>query len=182
MKRQIIKATSKDSALVKMLINEMYGIEYEMRSDDEIGERIENNDEIYLLSFIDDECIGFAGATKNYQEYKDKYGYGTVIDYIYVKQQFRGVQTAYEMIKLLIELLIQQGFEKAIMQVQTFNKQRFFHYALSDKNIIHSEKCERNDTQYEDQILLIKDLQKVKNLTLKELIAKSYEFRFKDMV
>jgi hypothetical protein len=67
--------------------------------------------------------------------------------------------------------LIDNGYNQAILQVQTFNKQRFLHYALSDKNIIKSFPNEYKQG-FEDQILLINDLSKVYNLNFFELLKK----------
>ena len=66
------------------------------------------------------------------------------------------------------------------MQVQTFNKQRFFHYALSGKNIIKSTTEERNGQSYEDQILLIEDLGKVANMSSRELMLKAHKYVVED--
>lgn len=177
MKVKIKRAKPQDSSIVRSLINEMYGFEYEVRSEQEIANSIKSADEIYILSYLDDVCIGFAGATVNHEEYKQKYGYGSVIDYIYVKEKFRGAQTAYNLIMGIIKQLVSLNINEAVMQVQTFNKQRYLHYALSDKNIINSEVCKRKGDEYEDQILLIKDLKSVQTLTLKQLMQKIVNYK-----
>ena len=65
------------------------------------------------------------------------------------------------------------------MQVQTYNKQRFFHYALSDKNIIKTTPIENKGQIYEDQILLIEDLEKTFNMTFREIIHKAHNYKSK---
>ena len=77
----------------------------------------------------------------------------------------------------IIKQLVSLNINEAVMQVQTFNKQRYLHYALSDKNIINSEVCKRKGDEYEDQILLIKDLKSVQTLTLKQLMQKIVNYK-----
>lgn len=174
------KAMPRDAEQVKNLVNEMYGIEYEKRKSEEIAQRIEENDEIYTLAISGNEIIGFAGATTNHAEYKEKYNYGTVIDYVYVKDSFRGLFVAYELIKNLLNELILLGFNTAIMQVQTYNKQRYLHYALSNKNIISTTIEQFKDKTYEDQILLISNLVETANLPMKQLIHKTVMYQKED--
>ena len=168
----IRKAFPDDAQIIKNLVNEMYGIEYEKRKCDEIAKRIEENAEIYILALLENEIVGFAGATVNYEEYKSRYGYGTVIDYVYVKDLFRGLFVAYHIMKNLLNEIISLGINSAIMQVQTFNKQRYLHYALSDKNIISTTICESRGQIYEDQILLIADLKEAVRISIKEIVRR----------
>ena len=77
-------------------------------------------------------------------------------------------------LKVVFNKLIKLGINSAHLQVQTYNKQRFLHYALSDKNIIKEEDVEWKGVIYKDQILLIENLQSVVNLSLKELIKKAH--------
>lgn len=175
---KIIKATSKDAKIIKNIVNEMYGCEYEIRSLQEIGRKIDSCEEIYILAFLNEECVGFAGATINNDEYKEKYGYGTVIDYIYVKETFRGLDLAHDLIKTLFKDLVVKGTTSVIMQTQTYNKQRFLHYALSNKNIISSESLiSSKGVAYDDQILLIEDLKTILNISIKDLMKKAFEYK-----
>ncbi len=99
-----------------------------------------------------------------------------VIDYIYTLEDKRNIAVSFELIVRLVNKLLENGTKKAIMQVQTYNKQRFFHYALSDKNIIKTTPIEKDGEIYEDQILLINDLNKIANTTLKTLMLKARTF------
>ena len=81
-----------------------------------------------------------------------------VIDYIYTYKNYRNINISFKLISKLLNELVNINVNQAIMQVQTYNKQRFFHYALSDKNILKSSTIEANGKKYEDQILLIQDL------------------------
>lgn len=99
-----------------------------------------------------------------------------VIDYIYTLEDKRNIAVSFELIVRLVNKLLENGTKKAIMQVQTYNKQRFFHYALSDKNIIKTTPIEKDGEIYEDQILLIDDLDKIANMTLKTLMLKARTF------
>ena len=162
-------ATSKDSKIIKDMVNEMYGIEYEKRDLQVIEAAILSNRELYILAYIDSFCVGFAGATL-----KDN---NAILDYIYVKDDYRGLAVAYEMLMKIVEEIIDAGINSAILQVQTFNKQKFFHYAISDKNIIETKKCERKNEEYEDQILKIQDLRKLKDITFKELMNKVLKYK-----
>ena len=172
MKSIVIKtATEKNSSVIKELINKMYGIEYETRHSKELANAIKNNLEFYTLAIINNKVIGFAGASKN-KEYLDVAPDSVcVLDYIYIEESQRDLITSYNLIKNLLKQLLDAGFSQAIIQVQTFNKQRFLHYALSDKNIIKSFPNTYKQG-YEDQILLIEDLNNVYNLTFKELLDK----------
>lgn len=174
----ILVAKGKDAAIIKQLINEMYGSEYEKREISQIEESIENRREIYTLAFEDDLLIGFAGASTQSEEYLDvTQEVRTVIDYVYIKKSYRGFIYAYKLIKKLVAELVDNQINSAIMQVQTYNKQRFFHYALSDKNIIKCTKCSSKGKDYEDQILLIKDLKKVLQMDMKDILTKVEEYK-----
>ena len=171
------KATEKDVQIVKNLINEMYGVEYEVRDNSKIAEAIDNKTEIYILAYCNNKIIGFSGASLNNDYYADIISADVaVIDYIYVLENLRNLTVSFELISQLLKELVSMGVKQAIMQVQTFNKQRFFHYALSDKNIIKSSTLERNGQIYDDQILLIEDLKQVSNISIKELMAKAYKY------
>ena len=175
-------ARGKDSCLVKNLINQMYGIEYETRCDNDISVAINNKTEIYILAYVDDKCIGFSGASLNNEYYSDIISSDVaVIDYIYVDENLRDINISFELISQLLKELVNMGVKQAIMQVQTFNKQRFFHYALSEKNVIKSTTLERNGQTYYDQILLIEDLVKVSKITFKELISKAYKYKVQSL-
>lgn len=95
---------------------------------------------------------------------------------IYTLEDKRNIAVSFELIVRLVNKLLENGTKKAIMQVQTYNKQRFFHYALSDKNIIKTTPIEKDGEIYEDQILLIDDLNKIANMTLKTLMLKARTF------
>ena len=170
-------ATSNDSQLIKKLINDMYGTEYEVRDISKISEAIENKTEIYVLAFKDDKCIGFAGASLNNDYYADIIRPDiAVIDYIYTYKNYRDINISFKLISKLLKELVIMNVNQAIMQVQTFNKQRFFHYSLSDKNIIKSSTIEANGKKYKDQILLIKDLKKAANMSIRELMIKTHYY------
>ncbi len=175
-------ASGKDSLLVKNLINQMYGIEYETRADKDIALSINNKTEIYILAYVDDKCVGFSGASLNNEYYADIISSDVaVIDYIYVDENLRDISISFQLISQLLKVLVDMDVKQAIMQVQTFNKQRFFHYALSDKNIIKSTTSEKEGQTYEDQILLIEDLEKTSNITPKELMSKAYKYKIQSL-
>lgn len=172
---QIKNATEKDSKLIKEWINKMYGSEYEKRILSDIEQSIHKKDEFYTIAYSNSKIIGFTGASKN-KEYLDIMPNSVaVIDYIYIEKSNRNLITSYNLIKSLFKLLLDNGYTQALLQVQTFNKQRFLHYALSDKNIIKAFPNEFK-SEHEDQILLIKDLKKIYNLTLSELFNKCKKY------
>lgn len=175
------KATKQDAQIIKNLINQMYGIEYEVRDNTKIAQAIDNKTEIYILAYVDDKCIGFSGASLNNDYYADIITPDiAVIDYIYSDENSRNISISFELIALLLKELVNMGVKKSIMQVQTFNKQRFFHYAFSDKNIIKATTLEKNGQNYDDQILLIEDLNKVANMSLRELMLKAHKYSIED--
>ena len=170
-------ATNQDVQTVKYLINQMYGVEYEIRDNIKIAEAIDKKTEIYILAYVDDKCIGFSGASLNNDYYADIITPNiAVIDYIYTDENARNLTVSFELISKLLKELVNMGVKQAIMQVQTFNKQRFFHYALSDKNIIKSTILEKDGKTYNDQILLIENLNKVADMSVRELMLKTYEY------
>ena len=174
-------ATSKDCDVIKQMVNKMYGIEYEVRDNLDIAGAIKNKTEIYVLAYDNDKCIGFSGASLNNDYYKDIITPDiAVIDYIYTLEDSRDVSVSFELISGLLKQLVDMGVKQAIMQVQTFNKQRFFHYALSDKNIIKANTLERNGQSYDDQILLIEDLNKVANMTIRQLMIKAHKYTIEE--
>ena len=169
-------ATNTDCEIVKDMINKMYGIEYEVRENSNIAKAINNKTEVYILSYDEGKCVGFSGASLNNDYYADIITPDiAVIDYIYTLEA-KNISVSEELIFRLLAALVNMGVTKAIMQVQTYNKQRFFHYALSDKNIIKSTRLERNEQTYDDEILLIEDLKKVSNMSIKELMIKAYKY------
>ena len=171
-------ATQNDASTVKDLINQMYGIEYEIRENTYISEAIKNQTEIYFLAFNNSQCVGLSGASLNNDYYKDVITPDiAVIDYIYVDPQFADFNVSFSLISALIKRLVEINVTSAILQVQTSNKQRFFHYALSDKNSIKSEPIEQHGKYFEDQILLIRDLKEVSALSMKDIMKKAYYFR-----
>lgn len=175
-------ATSQDVQTIKDIINEMYRSEYEKRDNSKIAKAIEDELEIYILAYKDNKCIGFSGASLNNDYYSDIITPDiAVIDYIYVLKNSRDIYISFQLISLLLKKLISIGVKQAIIQVQTYNKQRFFHYALSDKNIIKSKKIEISGKQYEDQILFIEDLTKVANFTARELMEKAHKYFTEDI-
>lgn len=170
-------ATSEDAELIKKLINEMYGIEYEKRDNKEIAASIDNKTEIYILAYLDNNCVGFSGASLNNDYYADIITPDiAVLDYIYSKN----ISSSYELISKLLNALVKMGVKSAIMQVQTYNKQRFFHYALSDKNIIKSSPIESKGKLYEDQILKIEDLSKIASIPLRDLMQKAHNYKLEE--
>ena len=174
-------ATNQDAQVIKDLINQMYGIEYEVRENAKIVQAIDSKTEIYVLAYSDDKCIGFSGASLNNDYYADIITPDiAVIDYIYVDENARSLSVSFELISGLLKELVNTGVKSAIMQVQTFNKQRFFHYALSDKNIIKSTTLEKNGQPYDDQILLIEDLNKVADMSIRELMIKAHKYSIED--
>lgn len=169
-------ATNTDCEIVKDMINKMYGIEYEVRENSQIAKAIDNKTEVYVLAYDEGKCIGFSGASLNNDYYADIITPDiAVIDYIYTLEA-KDISVSAELIFRLLAELVNMGVTKAIMQVQTYNKQRFFHYALSDKNIIKSTTEERNGQPYDDQILLIEDLKKASNMSVRELMIKAYNY------
>ena len=170
-------ATGEDAETVKNLINQMYRSEYEVRDNSEIAKAIEIGKEIYVLAFFNNECVGFPGASLDNDYYADIITPDiAVIDYIYTIKEARNVALSFGLISKLLSKLVSMKVKSAIMQVQTFNKQRFFHYGLSDKNIIKSTHREEGGKNYYDQILLISDLEKIAKLTLSELKEKAIKY------
>lgn len=175
----IIKhANENDAYIVKNLINQMYCSEYEMRSILEISQAIKNKTEFYVFAYMNEQIAGFAGASINNDYYKDVISPDVaVIDYIYITENNTSISTSFNLISELINCLIKNGVKQSIMQVQTFNKQRFLHYALSDKNIIKSTPIENRGKMFEDQILLIEDLNAVANLSMMDIMRKAHAFK-----
>ena len=171
-------AQKNDANLIKEMINQMYGIEYERREIEQIAKAIKNKTEIYILAYINNKCIGFSGASLNNDYYADIITPDiAVIDYIYVDKNSLNNFIAFDLISTLLKRLVEMNVKSAIMQVQTSNKQKYFHYALSDKNIIKSNIIpEFKDKNYYDQILLIQNIEQVSQITLQELMQKTHKY------
>lgn len=176
---QIYVATPSDAFCIKQMINQMYGFEYETCTVLELGEVIQQQNQIYVLAKQGQNIIGFAGATTNSTEYanitnKTK----TVIEYIYIIPTCRNFFVAFELAKKLLTCLVEIQKTSAILQVQTFNKQRFFHYALCDKNIIHSKCCQTKTGKiYHDQILLVDDITTTCKQTANQFMKKVKKYK-----
>lgn len=170
---EIRLAKNVDAENIKNMINEMYGLEYEIRKLYEIQKAIEMKSEIYIIAEQEGSLIGFSGASIKTGR--------CVIDYIYVKDNHRGLLVAYELIMRLLKELVAVGIKSAELQVQTFNKQRFFHYALANKNIISSIYCSIDGREYYDQVLLIENLKNVSEMSAKELMAKAVKFKQEEL-
>lgn len=55
-------AEAEDSEIIKELINKMYGTTYETRENEEISKAIKDKNEIYMLAYDGDCCMGFSGG------------------------------------------------------------------------------------------------------------------------
>ena len=163
-----------EANIIKQMINQMYGFEYEVRSVSVMEQVIEQKKQVFVIAKQGENIVGFAGATTNSDEYKQiTTKTQTVIEYIYTIPTHRNFYIAFELAKKLLQTLAEWQKTCAIMQVQTFNKQRFFHYALSDKNIIAETTCTTSaGKQYFDQVLLVEDITKVLAQTCKQFIQK----------
>ena len=162
-------AEEKDTEIIKAIINEMYGFEYEKRELQDIQLRIKDRSEIYVLGFDKGECVGFAGCS-----FKDK---EVTIDYIYMKKEFRNFFNAYEILISLFKEINKEGMNQAYLQVQTYNKQRFLHYAIAAKTIVKEEDIESRGKIYKDQILIIKDIKKLIDMPIRELLNKVKQYQ-----
>lgn len=168
-------ATKEDAALVKSMTNAMYRSNYETREEAEIGQAIDSGTEIYVLANRVEKCVGFCGAAFNDKEYEELITPETaIIEKIFVDIHEKEIITAYKLINLLLNELVKRNVEKAIMQVQTFNKQRFFHYALSNKKILKSTTCTAQNRTYQDEILLIENIKAAADMSATELIRKAH--------
>ena len=176
---QIFVATQDDANAIKQMINEMYGFEYETRTEFELKQEIHQQHQIYILAKNGDDIIGFAGASTNSKQYqKVTTKTETVIEYIYIIPTYRNYFVAFELIKKLLTCLVQLKKTSTILQVQTFNKYRFFHYALSDKNIIKSTTCTtQTGVQYDDQILIANNIEKITKQTAKQFMLKVKKYK-----
>lgn len=80
-------AEAEDSEIIKELINKMYGTTYETRENEEISKAIKDKNEIYMLAYDGDCCMGFSGASLNNDYYADVITPDiAVIDYIYFRR------------------------------------------------------------------------------------------------
>ena len=102
------------------------------------------------------------------------------LDYIYINEDNRNLITAYKCLMLVVNELIKDRIESAEMIVQTFNKQRFLHYALSDKNIIAETKRQHKGETIKDQTLLIQNLKNLAELTFNDLVKKTHQYALDD--
>ena len=161
-------ATSNDAESIKILINEMYRTSYETRNINEIKKQIDTENEIYSIIEIEGKIAGFCGVfISQTDEVKAS------IEYIYLTEKRRNLLAAYKCLMFTVKKLINKKITCAKLQVQTYNKQRFLHYAITDKNIIFEQELETSKGEkYFDQILLIKDLSYLLNLPFSTLIKK----------
>ena len=100
-----------------------------------------------------------------------------IIDAIYVKDNYRGTDVAYNLLQLGLNALINAGKNKSIVTVQQDNPNRFLHFALADK-LIRTEEVTRADGRKTNSYdLLISDLQKLKNMSFLEIGRKAVKIR-----
>lgn len=135
---------------------------------DEIGILCEHNGEVVGFSFV---CTYHV---VDGERPDDKTG---IISEIYVDKAYRQGDMAFKLFQHSINALLEEGITSAIMTVQEDNSNRFWHFAIADK-LIDKNECERRDgittISYD---LLISDLNRVKNLTQRQLIVKALKLK-----
>lgn len=102
-----------------------------------------------------------------------------IIDAIYVKDNYRGTDIAYNLLQLGLKALINAGKNKSIVTVQQDNPNRFLHFAMAD-TLLNKSKCKRkNGTVTISYDLLISDIKKVANMSSLELGKRAVKIRTK---
>ena len=102
-----------------------------------------------------------------------------IIDAIYVKDNYRGTDIAYNLLQLGLKALINAGKNKSIVTVQQDNPNRFLHFALAD-SLLNKSKCKRkNGTVTISYDLLISDIKKVANMSSLEIGERAVKIRTK---
>lgn len=97
---------------------------------------------------------------------------------IYVDENSRGGSfIAFDLLKNGLALLRQNGINKAYMNVQTHNKFRFLHYAISDEVVASETYTRKNGTITTNKLLAINDIAKLQEKPLKDIMRDVRKYR-----
>lgn len=126
-------------------------------------------DEFAYLCMCENKAVGYIHCCNFHclnGSYCDNDGVGIISD-IYMKDEHQNAgDNAYTLLQLCLDELIKNGKNKAIMNVQDDNPNKIFHFAMAD-TLIEENTCKRRDGSItKDYVLLISDLEKLKNTSL----------------
>lgn len=134
-----------------------------------------DKDEFCYLCMLNNEAVGFIAGTLFHcfsGSYCDTDGVGIISDIFVKRDHQNGGENAYALLQLGINEMIENGKNKAIMVVQGDNPNKVFHFAMAD-TLVKESTCKRRDGSItEDYVLLISDLETLKNTSKFALLKK----------
>ncbi len=99
-----------------------------------------------------------------------------IISEIYVKDNYRNGEIAYNLLQLACDTLLNAGKNIAMISVQEDNPNRFLHFAMADK-LINKEKCKRKDGTITISYDLLLDIKNLKTTTIRQLAFKAIKIK-----
>ena len=137
-------------------------------------------DEVCYIAEENAETIGYVVYLNYWCENGARLGaeYGN-INAILVKDGYKGTDVAFNLLKLALIDLANNGKTKITMTVQQDNPNRFLHFAMAD-TLLNKSKCKRkNGTITISYDLLISDIKKVLNMSSLEIGKRAVKIRRK---
>ena len=147
--------------------------------DKELATRLdEQADEICYFCELNNEVIGFCAICTYHivdgERPNDAIG---IISDIYVDEQYRNGEIAYNLLQYALEELIKANKTSAIMIVQEDNPNRFLHFALADRVLSTDIISRKNKTKTINYELLISDILKIKSLSSRDLARRAIKIK-----
>ena len=133
----------------------------------------EMKDEGVFICELNDEPVGYISVcyyhVVDHKRPDDDIG---IISDIYVMPEHQNGFNAYQLLQLGLGALIENGKNRAIMNVQEDNENHYLHFAIADK-LLEQEECTRaNGSKTMDYTLLIEDVKALKDLSYKEFMRR----------
>lgn len=134
----------------------------------------ENADEFVFVCEDNGKFVGYVEVCSYHvvkgQRPDDDIG---ILHEIFVLDEYRNGATAFTLLQMGINKLIEKGKNRAICNVQEDNPNRFFHFAMANNNIVNQQECTRKDGSKTIDYTLLIDLQSLKKMSLLQLAKKA---------
>ncbi len=138
----------------------------------------EIHEEYIFLCELNNEVVGYVCCctyhVENGKYQEDDTG---LIAEIFVDKNNRDGYIAYNLLQMAIDILIKANKKQAIMLVQEDNPSRYLHFALADKLISSKTVKRKNGSETTDYKLLITDISRIKNLSLRDIAKKALSIK-----
>ena len=139
---------------------------------------LDNKTTFVVFAENDNKTIGYIEVETDYSIRTSSHGeisaYGAIKN-IYIEPKFRVAGIALQLLRKGVNILLEHGVDKAIVNVHTDNPFRFFHYAICDEVLSTKRQIQKDGPTRYTKTLAINDLRKIQNMSLIEIFRKKRE-------